>query len=335
LTEASAKDYGPQIIEALNAQGHDLTECYESGAIKLHRGALEPGFTSLLAIDADCHVVINAQIKYRFLTGDDLLAVIQKERVEGRGNFFHILRVLRAIHGGLSDAKAKAMGLREVYGHEVIQRPYMGDMMWMRRDMCLPFHYFTMQHILAQQIQPNLDVIFEIGCGIGDMLAELAASTPYPHIDFYGGDIYENSRRGVREFSEILNLPTLHGVDFDITKPDFSFLKGKKRALVYSQFTLVYVTPFPDTFFSQLLDVVDEVTVVLFEPISFELADEAPNLKPLFSRKRARAYSICENLWSCIRSLERGGRIVIEDVVPDMIGKTSLNSVSLVRFRKK
>ena len=35
-----------------------------------------------------------------------------------------------------------------------------------------------------------------------------------------------------------------------------------------------------------------------------------------------------------VKGMERAGKIVIEEVIPDVVGKSAFNSVSLVRFRK-
>jgi hypothetical protein len=227
------------------------------------------------------------------------------------------------------------MDLRQIYGHDMIMRPFMGNMMWMRRDMCIPFHHFAIQHALRQHLSFDLDVVFEIGSGMGDGIAELAAHNPFPHIRFYGGDIALEGQACIREFADLLNLQTLHGLDFNILNPDFSFLKGKKSALVFSQFALAYVNPFPEAFFHRLLDAVNEVKVILFEPFSFELVDEAPELKPVFTRERAKHYGICGNLWSTIRALQQSGYIDIDELIPDFAGKTTFSAISLARFHKR
>jgi len=335
LKEFHALNFAGEIAAALSAPPEEIVHYIENGAIKVHQTTL-PGFTPLMTVGADLQVIINAQVNYRFLGSTAELKFIQSERAEGRGNFFHILHELhsQATSGALGDKKVAALGLQKAYGHDMVRRPFMGSPMWMRRDMCIPFHHFVLQHILAEQVHSDLDAVFEVGAGIGDTIAELATRNPHKHIEFYGGDISLRGIDCIKEFADILGLPTLRGIDFDITKPDFGFLKGKKRILVFSQFALVYVNPFPEDFFPRLLDAVDEVTMLIFEPFSFALADEQP-IQPIFSRERARAYGICENLWPCIRTLEKNGRIVIEEIIPDIIGKTTFSASSLVRFRKK
>lgn len=185
-----------------------------------------------------------------------------------------------------------------------------------------------------QQIHAELDAVLEIGAGIGDSIAEAASRNPHKDIEFFGGEIALNGLKCIAEFADMLGLKNLHGIDFNIVDPHFGFLKGKRNVLVYSQFAMVYVNPFPYRFFEKLLDAAENVTALLFEPFSFALAEEFRDIKPLFTRGRARDYGIAENFWDCIRRLRDEGRIVVEEVIPDIAGKNAFSTVSLVRFRK-
>ncbi len=280
-------------------------------------------------------VVANAQVRYRYIDYKSSLDRIRAERESGRDNFFHVIETLRALdsESALSPRKAAQMGLRQVYGHDMVVRYYMGQQMLVRRDMCLAFHHFVIQQILTKTLRADFDAVFEIGAGLGDSIAELAARNPYSHIQFFGGEIALHGLRSLAEFADMLSLKNLHGVDLDISNPDFSFLKCKRNVLVFSQFVMVYVNPFPLAFFERLLDALENVTFVLIEPFSFSLANEM-SAKPGFTLQQAQSYGIAQNFWEGVQDLQKAGRIVIDEVVPDIAGKTMLSTVSLARFRK-
>ena len=225
-----------------------------------------------------------------------------------------------AFADALSDAKVAGIGKQTAYGHNMINQPHMGTIVGMRKDICIPFHYFVLQRVLSQCLGSTVDAVFDIGCGPGDMLAELCLRSSFPDIPYYGGEISLRALDCVSEFAELGGTPNLQGVEFDIVNPDFRFLNGAKHILAFSVFALVYTNSFPETFFPALLDCADEATVVVFEPFSFSLADEVP-IQPLFTCERARSFEICENFWSSIRALEKIPGVTLDEVIPDFAGK--------------
>ncbi len=329
---SAIQNYREQIKSALSLTDDEFQGYATDGGLKLFADALSPGYTPILT-GVDGVIAANGYVRFRHHAYSDELALVRSERAAGRENFPHILYQLRTQPPGNSK-KLASMGLRNLYGHDVIAHPFMGQLIEMRTDMCVPFHHFVMQHVLKSKLTADTDAVFEIGMGIGDALTDFALRNPWPHIEFFGGEIALNGLKCLKEFSEMLGLKNVRGVEFNCEKPDVSFLKGKKKALVFSQFTLVYLKPFPERMFLDLLEVVDEVTAVFFEPFSFALTPRLGN-KPIFDHGRAMAYGINDGFWAGLESLQARGKIVIEDVVPDFIGKALLSTVSLVVFRKK
>ncbi len=261
----------------------------------------------------------------------DILRIIEAEITAGAS----FPRIASMLHAHLSltvfrSDKVAVMGGAKRYGHSTVLQPHMGGMNRVRTDFCSELHSAFLQHILAGHIVPGLDAVFEIGCGMGHDLVGLAARNPT--LPFFGGEIVPGAQAVVRKLAAAANLDNVTPIDFDIRAPDFGFLSAK-NVLVFSNFSLVYANPFPRDFFPRLLDAVASAHVVLFEPVSFELAAQLPE-PPLFTRERARSYGICEHLLAVILELAEKGRIVIEEVVPDISGRSGFNSVSLVRFKK-
>jgi hypothetical protein len=209
----------------------------------------------------------------------------------------------------------------------------MGNLVLTRGDMCIVQHYYMLRDLLLKGLDGTHDAVLEIGAGIGDVIAELAAREINPGVDYFAGEIARYGRRSAERFAAMLKIPNLHAVDFDITAPDFSFLKGKRRVFVFSHFSLVYVNPFPPSFLRALLDCAEHVECMLFEPFSFCLKPSLTQ-QPLYSRNQARASGIAENLWPALEELAQEGCIEMREVIPDICGKTILTSVSLAHFIK-
>jgi hypothetical protein len=322
-----------KIAQALGAPEAEVLRFIERGDLRVEDEPA-PGFMPVIKLNDGQTIVANAQVRFRYMGYSDQLALVRQERASGRHNFFRILDKLRARPADDDDKKAAQMAPRDIYGHKTFLHPYMGMGLRVRRDMCIPFHNFVLQRILGEHLREDMDVVFEIGSGSGDTIAELAMRSPSDQIEFIGGEIALNGQRCLAEFADILRLPNLRGVDFDVTAPNFDFFKGKKNALVFSYFSMVYANPFPEQFFRQMVDSVETLTALLFEPFSFALADEF-KIEPWFSRDRAKAYGIAENFWSCVKQVERDGLIVIDEVIPDITGKTAITAASMVRFHKR
>jgi len=334
VSKASIHQLSQDIARALNGTHEDILRLIDGGHLRIEVEK-QPAFLPIFQTNDGQVIVADSQVRYRYLEWADHLALVREERKKGAG-FFQIIRKIRAMETeiALGAKKVALMGPETIHGHDTVLQYFMGTPIRMRRDMCIPFHHFVLQHIFAQHVHAGLDVVFDIGSGIGDSVSELAARNPFSNIDFIGGEIALNGQKCIAEFAGLLGLPNLRGVEFDMTRPNFDFLKGKKNALVYSQFAMVCLNPFQEQFFEKLLDSVENVTALFFEPFSFALADEM-NFKPGFTRNQAKNYGIADNFWACIKNLEQAGRIVIEDVVPDIVGKTLLSTISLVRFHKK
>ncbi|MBX7198149.1 MAG: hypothetical protein K1X51_02110 [Rhodospirillaceae bacterium] len=318
----------------LRAPGLDVAAAAEAGRIIVCGTDVPAGYVGVVSVPPDTIVAVAADLHYRLTRYADPLAVIEKYRADGGTDFHEILSVLRrhSFDGNLSERKVAKMNPERVNGYEIIDRPHMGRIIRMRRDMSPLFHQMFLQQILAPHVTDDLDAVLDVGCGYGDLLAELAAETPRTGPAFFGGEVALPGVACLRHFAEMLGRDNLRGVELDIRDPDFEFLRGKKRVLVISHFALVYVAPFSPDFWHKLFSVVPEVRAVLMEPFSFSVPELAP--EPLFTRERAQFYGIAQNFFEVMRELEKGGEIEITEVVPDITGLTTNSTISLLRFRR-
>lgn len=261
----------------------------------------------------------------------DYLEVIERESAKGAP----LPRVIAALHahltaGLLHPGKAAGMHPVERYGHQTVLQPHMGQWLRVRTDFCVTLHDVLVRHVISGHVSEAVDTVFEIGCGAGIDLVGLAGL--WPEVRFYGGEIASFGKTCLERLAAIGGLANVRAVNFDSEAADFGFLRDK-NVLVYSNFALVYANPFPRDFFPRLLDTVKSAHVLLFEPVSFELAADMSE-SPLYPRERARALNLCEDLCAVVKELAATGRITVEEVIPDISGRSGINAVSLLRFKK-
>lgn len=327
----------PEVIEqirrSLDCPQLDISAAIAAGEIVAAREP-PPGFTPLLQIAPDVIVAIGRLLRYRhFYYREDYAAITAYERNGGQ-SFTEILSALRqnVVANAFTDAKIAGSYLGKTYGYDMIARPYMGQVIAMRKDMTAQFHHFFIQHILRESLTADVDCVFDMGAGKGDILAELAASARRPDVQFLGGELAVYGRACLDRFAAMLEMPNLRSVTFDMRAPDFGMLAGFKNVLLISQYALVYLNPFPESFWRQAFAATQALRATLLEPVSFSVPELTD--RPLFKLRQAQAFGQAENFVEVLRSLQKSGELKITEIVPDITGLSALSSVSLIRFEK-
>lgn len=176
--------------------------------------------------------------------------------------------------------------------------------------------------------------IVDVGSNDGSTICDLALALQRPDISFFGCELQLNGQQSLAEYADMLDLDNVHSIDFNINSPRFDFIKGVRHAFMYSIGTLVYANPSPLRLFEELLFSVERVSCLLFEPVSYQLANEF-GIKPAFSQAKAQSYGFSDTLWQTIKTLEQQGRIAIREVFPDFISPTTATVMSLIHFESK
>ncbi|MBX7200212.1 MAG: hypothetical protein K1X51_12660 [Rhodospirillaceae bacterium] len=329
----SRPDVVEQIRQALDYPQLDIATAVASGEL-VAAATPPPGFTTLVQLSPDTIVAIARSLRYRhFYYREDVAAIDAYERRGGR-SFPEILAILRAntYANAFSDAKIAGSYLGKAYGYDMLARAYMGQVIAMRRDMTAHFHHFFVQHILRESLTRDIDCVFDLGSGKGDILAELAASAGRPDVQFIGGELAEHGRACLDRFAGMLGMRNLRSAPFDMRAPDFSVLAGFKNVLLISHYALVYLNPFRESFWRAAFATTPAVRATLLEPVSFSVP-ELTN-RPLFKLRQARDFGQAENFIEVLRNLQGSGELRITEIVPDISGLSALSSLSLVRFEK-
>lgn len=318
----------------LDLSADEAAAAQARGEIMLCSGAPPQGFVKLATLQSGVTLAATGVLNGRCLGYGDELAAVKAYRARGGKNFHELLHILRkqAAAQAFSPRKVAEMGLHRVHRRDVIMRPHLGQLIPMGRDFSAPFHHMVIQQSLLPHVTADLDCVVDVGCGTGDIIAELAAVSRRDGLTYFGAEPGRLGRRCLDHFAELLDLPALRSVDLDIRTPDFSFLEGMHSVLLISSFSLVYANPFPAEFWRKLFRTVPAVKAVVLEPLSFA----APNYTsaPLFTRERARTYGISEDFLDVVHALERNGELRVREFVPDLIGLSTNSAVSLLHFEK-
>lgn len=155
----SLHDLAQDMANVLGASIDEVHRHIDAGDLIMAKGELPPGFLPIFKTVTGRKISANYQVRYRYTEYGDQLAKMRAERESGRGNFFHILDVLRrADDPTLSPEKLPRLQPEKVYGHDTIIRPYMGSWMRIRADMCaIPLLRFATSLNAADSCR--------IGCG--------------------------------------------------------------------------------------------------------------------------------------------------------------------------
>lgn len=326
-----AQTFADQVRTALRAPDLDVQAAMDAGDILI--SPQPPTGFRVIGYSGAGVVAVHQALWYRLSAYSDELDIVDRLVATGVTDFHQVLSALRkhAAASSLTERKVHSMRPQNYFGHQTIARPHMGQHLQMLKDVVAPFHHLILQNVFRTHITSDVDTVFDVGCGTGDILAELISSDPHDRIRYFGGEIALNGRACLERLGRLQGKKNVNAVEFDLRAPDFTFLQGTQRLLLISNFALVYARPFPENFFPKLFAVVPNVHAVLFEPMSFALPELTNS--PLFTRERAQSYNIAENLYPILQSLHDRGIIQIEEIVPDMTGLTTFSAVTLLRFR--
>lgn len=219
---------------------------------------------------------------------------------------------------------------------------------------------------IADSVTPDTEAVIELGCGWGRNLAAAALEIPNRDITFIG---LEQASDGLRCTTELLSKdPTIQFETdyFDFYAPDFTKLRKHKRATVFSCAAIEQIAFIGARFIDQLLDIAEEVTLILYEPIGWQrnpehqkfavltavqeimgnippekehIKDYMFDLKDSAIAANAVSWSIAGrynfNLWSVILNAVARSIVDMNRAEFDIFGPNPFNPYSLVVLNKR
>lgn len=151
------------------------------------------------------------------------------------------------------------LSFTRIAGAETI-RPFAGD-----------YDRVGVRYLLDLVRTQRFDAIVELGSGLGERLFELYLGGGPAHIPYFGAEYWESGRRVADRLAALEPKLDFRSVPFDLSQPDFSFLDGFGRVLLFTNAAAYCVPGLPADFARRLAGAAPEVTGVHFELIHHQV----------------------------------------------------------------
>jgi hypothetical protein len=119
----------------------------------------------------------------------------------------------------------------------------------------------------------RFDAIVELGSGYGRNLFNILLFGGPTNVPYYAAEYTRSGMALCERLGSLDGSFDIRSVPFDHTQPDFSFLRGEKRLLMFTCHSIEAVSKIPDDYFQRLAAAADHVTCVHFEPFGFQVED--------------------------------------------------------------
>jgi hypothetical protein len=117
----------------------------------------------------------------------------------------------------------------------------------------------------------GVDCIAEIGSGYGHQLFELYLQGAPGTAAYRAAEVTASGRRMSERLAALEPAIDFAAVPFTLADPDFSFLSGYRKVLLFSSWTIHMCAAVAADFFDRLASLGNEVFMVFMEPIGFQL----------------------------------------------------------------
>lgn len=132
--------------------------------------------------------------------------------------------------------------------------------------------------------QQRYDAYVELGSGSGRNIFAIHAHGG-PIGPYHACELAEGGRKIAERLASLDPALSVTTHPFDLRAPDFDFLAGAERVLLFSIHAIEQVTTLPDDFFERLARAGRRVTGMHFEPFGYQFGNAHPNA----ARQKARA----------------------------------------------
>lgn len=132
-----------------------------------------------------------------------------------------------------------------------------------------PYVTFDLAQMLGD-FTDGVDTIVELGSGYGLRLFELYHAGAPAQARYVGAEISPSGRALAERLAALEPGLQFDSRAFDLNNPDWSFLAGSRKALIFSSWSLMYPRYLPDDFFVRLSSWPGAATLVFCEPLGFQ-----------------------------------------------------------------
>lgn len=193
----------------------------------------------------------------------------------------------------------------------------------------LPTHgsydYLVTRHVVDLARQRAFDAIVELGSGIGERLFEVYLSGGPRGIPYYGAEVWETGRAVADRLAALEPGLDFRSVPFDMHTPDFSFLRGHRRVLLFSNAAICCVEHLPLAFVEGMAGAAPSVVGVHYELISHQF-QAAPSDR--YSSER----NLNRDFMGLLKLAQGAGTIGIDYLGPDLYTTSSAQSMTVIQW---
>jgi hypothetical protein len=191
---------------------------------------------------------------------------------------------------------------------------------------------WIVDRVIAEARRVEADAVVEMGSGWGYNLFNFHARGG-PRIPLYACEFTEAGRRCAAMVRDAALAPALTILPFDYYELDFSGLPGAhKRVLVFSSHSIEQIETLPETFFTRLLALGEQVAGMHFEPVGWQFSDLPAPPATQGARAHAERHKYNTNLWTLTQEAERDGRVRVLDRRRDVMAAKVYNPTSLLHW---
>lgn len=180
--------------------------------------------------------------------------------------------------------------------------------------------------------QRPVDAIVELGSGYSEKLFQLFLAGGPRGIPYYGAELWEPGRVMAERLACLQPDLDFRSVPLDLADPDFSFLAGYRRVLVFSNAALYCLPHLPQDFFERLTAFPSEMSGVHFEFVGAQCGSHCERFEEYYRDSVEREHNT--NFIPLMRAAAARGDISISTLIPDVYVISSAQPVTIVRWTK-
>lgn len=138
-----------------------------------------------------------------------------------------------------------------------------------REAELLPLIQLDFTPMLVRLAQ-DVDTIIDLGAGYGRHIFGLYHGGAPAAARYVGAEISESGRALAARLAALEPGLRFESAAFDLRRPDWSLLRDSRKALIYSNWSLMYPENLPEDFFDGLAAWPGQATLVFAEPLGFQ-----------------------------------------------------------------
>lgn len=234
-------------------------------------------------------------------------------------------KALAIVDGALaaSDLKRQIIGVAGARTHEGVdlcKLPLCGAHTDVIVDLAGANYRSVVRWCVDPEIDSGADLVLEIGCGRGDVIASIAHDYRNRPISFVASDFHQTAVDCALELSKISGSNNITGCTIDVENPDLSFAAPKRPVIIgCSVFSAVAK---PEIFLDALINWSGDFTFCAFETF----------VHP--KDRSGQTRGIEKNpFWYAVKAYAASGRLKAERVISNMVGKSPSWPLSFVKIR--